>query len=69
MLPCSGKHFGNGVFERGDRSAREETQIDDPEAAAKFAFRIQAYRHRRLSDELRDLYTELERFMRSVATA
>ena len=45
------------------------SRLNDPKAAAKYALRLLACRHHRLSEELRDLDTELERLTRSVAPA
>ena len=43
------------------------SRLDDPKTAAKYALRSLARRYRRLSDELRDLESEIGRLTRSVA--
>ena len=43
------------------------SRLNDPKAAAKYALRSLARRYLQLSDEVRDLETEMERLTRSVA--
>ena len=43
------------------------SRLDDPKTAIKYALRSLARRYRRLSDELRDLESEIGRLTRSVA--
>ena len=45
------------------------SRLNDPKAAAKYALRSLARRYLQLSDEVRDLETEMERLARSVAPA
>ena len=45
------------------------SRLDDPRTAAKYALRSLACRYRQLSEEVRDLESEMERLTRSIAPA